>query len=63
MLATSGGSEGPVGDEQRNHAVELLSAALKMLDAYGESPDVGARLQGIIDSLSEPLQESISGAA
>ena len=50
MLATC--NEDPsLADEYRRRARNLLIAALNELDAAGDAPDLGARLQGIIESL------------
>jgi hypothetical protein len=51
MLATCNDDDPSFAGEYRRRARELLIAALDELDAAGDVPDLGARLQGIIDSL------------
>lgn len=53
MLASSNDADCSMGDEHSNRISELLVAALEILDEHVDAPDLGARLQGIIDSLAE----------
>lgn len=58
MLASTDGVDQSFDDEHRKRAIAHLIAALEILDAHGEAPELGARLQGIIDSLDYVVSPS-----
>ena len=51
MLAACDDSDRSFNDVHRDRALKLLSAALDILDQHADLPEVGARLQGVIDAL------------
>lgn len=59
-------SAGPVGSELqsgnslRKTAQALLQEALDIIDANGMAPEIGARLQAVIDALDE--DQGVSGS-
>lgn len=52
LLATCDDSDRSFDDYQRERALKLLTAALEILDEHADLPEVGARLQGVIDALA-----------
>ena len=53
MPAANQGADHPSGDERHERALALLVEALRILDTDDDVPELGARLQGIIDDLNE----------
>lgn len=59
MPAASNGAGRSASEDRINHALSLLSEALRILDDSEEFPELGARLQEIIDALeNRPDQRS-----
>ena len=52
MLATCDDSDRSFDHHHRDRALQLLTAALEILDEHADLPEVGARLQGVIDDLA-----------
>ena len=55
MLATCDDSDRSFHDPHRDRALQLLTAALEILDEHADLPEVGARLQGVIDALAPKI--------
>jgi len=53
MPAAIQGADGPEEVYTVARALLLLKEALEIVDQLGERPEVGARLQGVIDSLED----------
>jgi hypothetical protein len=51
LLATCDDPDRSFDDHHRDRALQLLTAALEILDEHADLPEVGARLQGVIDAL------------
>ena len=51
MPATDHGADQPERAEPMNRAIALLVEALEIVDSECDRPELGARLQGIIDDL------------
>ena len=51
MSAVSQGADGPSEDWTAERAILLLEQALEIVDRWGDSPAIGARLQQIIDDI------------
>jgi hypothetical protein len=52
LLATCDDSDRSFDNHHRDRALQLLTAALEILDEHADLPEVGARLQGVIDDLA-----------
>lgn len=55
LLATCDDSDRSFNDHHRDRARQLLTAALEILDEHADLPEVGARLQGVIDALAPKI--------
>lgn len=53
MTAAAQEPDGSTGGVSVERALALLEEALQILDALGDCPEVGARLQHIIEALEE----------
>lgn len=53
MSALSQNADGPSEDWTGERAILLLEQALRIIDHWGGSPAIGARLQHVIDELRE----------
>jgi hypothetical protein len=50
--ATQGAQDSP-GHWTAERALELLEQALEIVDHWGDSPSIGARLQQVVDEVEE----------
>lgn len=55
MSAVSQDADGPSEDWTAQRAILLLEQALEIIDRWGDSPAIGARLQQIIDDVQETV--------
>jgi hypothetical protein len=55
LLATCDDSDRSFDNHHRDRALQLLTAALEILDEHADLPEVGARLQGVIDDLAPSI--------
>jgi hypothetical protein len=52
MLASQN-ADGPRQDRTAERAILLLGDALQIVDEWGDCPEIGARLQHVIDSIRD----------
>ena len=55
MSAVSQDADGPSEDWTAQRAILLLEQALEIIDRWGDSPAIGARLQQIIDDVQQTV--------
>lgn len=55
MPAANPQAHGLSRDERTNRAVALLDEALQIIDGLGDCPELGARLQSIVEALRERI--------
>jgi hypothetical protein len=53
MSALSPNADGPSQDRTGERAILLLEQALEIIDHWGDSPAIGARLQQVIDEVRQ----------
>ena len=53
MSAVSQDADGPSEDWTASRAILLLEQALEIIDQWGDSPAIGARLQEVIDEVRD----------
>ena len=53
MSAVTQDADGPSEDWTAERAILLLEQALEIIDRWGDSPAMGARLQHVIDEIRE----------